>query len=301
MISKEKTDIIIREYKKKVELICPQCGKKFERYIYDIKKRNAKYCSLSCLNKSKKIRMPSRKTLFNRYWKDKISVNKIAKEYMVSKFLIYKWMEKMEIPTRTIGEGVSIAQTGIKHNKEWNEAISNGHNNMKPELKKKIIESVLKYNINYGDRSRGGTRDDLGIYVRSGWEANICRYYNFIKIKWEYESTTYYFNDSPIIKNKIRKGTLSYTPDFRLIDSNTLIEIKGFFRSKDITKLKRFKKYYPNEFNRLKFIIYNKYARSKMNGEQIHILCDILKVDFDSIISYKEIKNKLSKLIPNWE
>ena len=301
MISKEKTDIIIREYKKKVELICPQCGKKFERYIYDIEKRNAKYCSLSCLNKSKKIRMPSRKTLFNRYWKDKISVNKIAKEYMVSKFLIYKWMEKMEIPTRTIGEGVSIAQTGIKHNKEWNEAISNGHNNMKPELKKKIIESVLKYNINYGDRSRGGTRDDLGIYVRSGWEANICRYLNFIKIKWEYESTTYYFNDSPIIKNKIRKGTLSYTPDFRLIDSNTLIEIKGFFRSKDITKLKRFKKYYPNEFNRLKFIIYNKYARSKMNGEQIHILCDILKVDFDSIISYKEIKNKLSKLIPNWE
>lgn len=27
---------------KKVKLICPCCGKEFERYVYDIEKRNAK-------------------------------------------------------------------------------------------------------------------------------------------------------------------------------------------------------------------------------------------------------------------
>jgi len=285
---------------KKIKLICSQCGKEFERYAYDIEKRNAKYCSAKCSTGSRKIEMPSRKALYNRYWEDEISVNQLAKEYSVSKFIIYKWMKEMLIPTRTISKGVSIAQIGIKHSKEWNEAISRGQNNMKPELKRKRALATLQCNRNYGNISKGGIRKDLGIYVRSRWEANICRYYNFVGIKWIYETKTFFFNDSPLIKKKIKKGTLSYTPDFYLPTDDLWIEIKGYFRSRDFTRLKRFKKYYPEEFARLKFIIPDKYARSKANGEMIKFLCDDLGIDFNDIISYKEIEEQ-GKLIPGWE
>lgn len=286
---------------KKIKLICLQCGKEFERYAYDIEKRNVKYCSLECMHKARIIKMPSRKVLSDRYWKDEISVNKIAKEYSVSKFLIYTWMKKMQIPTRTISKGLSIAQTGIKHSKEWNEAISRGQNNMKPELKKKRTLAIIRCNRDYGTRSKGGTRKDLGIYLRSRWEANMCRYYNFIGIKWLYESKIFYFNDSLLIgKKKIKKGTLSYTPDFYLPELDIWVEVKGYLRDKSKVGLRRFKKYYPEEFARLKFIIPDKYARDKANGEMIKFLCDDLGIDFEMILNYKEMA-KYGKLIPGWE
>ena len=80
----------------------------------------------------------------------------------------------------------------------------------------------------------------------------------------------------------------------------TIIEVKGYSRPVDKTKLRRFKKYYPEEFKRLKFIIPDKYARDKANGEMIKFLCDDLGIDFEEIISYKEIE-KYGGLIPGWE
>jgi len=50
----------------------------------------------------------------------------------------------------------------------------------------------------------------------------------------------------------------------------------------------------------LRFIIPDKYSRSKANGEIIKFLCGDLRIDFEEIISYKEIE-KYSKLIPGWE
>lgn len=285
---------------KKIKLICQQCGKEVEKLYYEVKKRNAKFCSIKCSAESRKIEMPSRKALYDRYWKNEISVNQLAKEYSVSKYLIYKWMKIMQISTRTISKGVSISQIGIKHSKEWNEAISRGQNNMKPELKKKRALTILRCNRDYGNKSKGGTRKDLGIYVRSCWEANMCRYYSFISIKWEYESKTFFFNDSPFIKKKIKKGTLSYTPDFYLSEQDIFTEIKGWFRPKDKTKLRRFKRYYPKKFDKLIFVIYDKYSRSKANGESIKFLCGVLGVDFKEILNYKDME-KYRALIPGWE
>jgi len=285
---------------KKIKTKCLQCGKIFERYRYDIEIRKAKYCSMKCLHESRKVEMPSQEILYSRYWKDEISVNRIAKEYSVSKYLIYIWMKKLNIPTRTISKGVSISNTGVIHSKKWNKAISRGQNNMKPELKRERALATLKCNRDYGNRSKGGIREDLGIYVRSRWEANMCRYYNFINVKWTYEPETFFFNDSPLIKKKIKKGTLSYTPDFYLTDKDTIIEIKGYFRPRDITKLKRFKKYYPMLFSKLKFIIYDKYSQSKSNGEMVAFLIDDLGIQFQDILSYREMQ-KYGSLIPNWE
>jgi len=141
--------------------------------------------------------------------------------------------------------------------------------------------------------AKGGFRKDLGIYVRSSWEANICRYYNLVGIKWTYEPREFEFF-------KIKRGSRFYKPDIYLPEQDKFVEIKGFFTASDKTKLRRFKKYYPEEFIKLKFIIPDKYSKSEANGEMIKFLLDDLGIDFIEIMSYKEIE-KYSKLIPGWE
>jgi len=141
--------------------------------------------------------------------------------------------------------------------------------------------------------AKGGFREDLGIYTRSKMEANVLRYYKFIKEKYIYESKEFEFY-------KIKRGSRFYKPDVHLLGQDKFIEVKGWFTASDKTKLRRFKKYYPEEFAKLKFIIPDKYARSKANGEMIKFLCDDLGIDFEEIISYKKIE-KYGGLIPGWE
>lgn len=143
------------------------------------------------------------------------------------------------------------------------------------------------------DIARGGYREDLKQYFRSRWEANMGRYYNFVGVKWIYEQQEFEFY-------KIKRGSRFYKPDFYLPEQDRFIELKGWFRPEDKTRLRRFKKFYPEEFAKLEFIIPDKYERSKANGEMIKFLCDDLGIDFKKIMSYKEIE-KYSKLIPNWE
>ncbi|MBA7566615.1 hypothetical protein ES708_08307 [subsurface metagenome] len=141
--------------------------------------------------------------------------------------------------------------------------------------------------------AKGGYREDLKQYFRSKMEANVARYYRYIGESYIYEHKEFEFKT-------IKRGQRYYKPDFYLPASDSWVEIKGFFGASDKTKLRRFKKYYPEEFARLRFIIPDKYARDKANGEMIKFLCDDLGVDFNDIISYKEIE-KYSKLIPGWE
>jgi len=141
--------------------------------------------------------------------------------------------------------------------------------------------------------AKGGYREDLGIYVRSRMEANILRYYKFIKVKYIYEPQEFEFRE-------IKRGSRFYKPDVYLPERDKFQEFKGWLRPADGTKLKRFKKYYPEEFSKLEFVIPDKYSRSKANGEVIKFLCDDLGMDFEKIMSYKEIE-KYGKLVPNWE
>jgi len=141
--------------------------------------------------------------------------------------------------------------------------------------------------------AKGGYREDLGIYVRSRMEANVLRYYKFIKVRYIYEEKEFEFF-------KIKRGSRFYKPDVYLPDQGKFIEIKGWFTASDKTKLRRLKKYYPEEFAKLEFVIPDKYSRSKANGEMIKFLIGDLGIDFEKIMSYKEIE-EYSKLIPKWE
>ena len=117
-------------------------------------------------------------------------------------------------------------------------------------------------------RAKGGRREDLNNqYFRSSWEANIARYYNYLGIKWKYEPKTFIFEN-------ITRGSVSYTPDFYLPETDQWVEVKGWMDGKSKTKLKRFEKQYPDEYKKL-ILIQEK--------------------------EYNEIKRKVAPFIKEWE
>ena len=97
-----------------------------------------------------------------------------------------------------------------------------------------------------GIGSKKGTRSDIGIYVRSSWEANYARYLNFLQthgeiVSWLYEKETFEF--------PVKKGTRFYTPDFKVTNKRGEIEyheVKGYMTQKGKTALTRMAKYYPH-------------------------------------------------------
>jgi len=119
--------------------------------------------------------------------------------------------------------------------------------------------------------SKGGTRDDLGFYVRSTWEANVARYYKWLQsqgniAKWEYEPCEFEF--------PVKRGNRTYKPDFRITENDGRVwycEVKGYMDNDSRVKLKRMAKYHPG----VKVIV--------LDGEQ-----------------YRAIA-KHKRLIPGWE
>ncbi len=85
-------------------------------------------------------------------------------------------------------------------------------------------------------------------YYRSGWEALYARWLDWQQNNgwidsWEHEPKTFWFDG-------IRRGTCSYKPDFLVRQSSESwhwVEVKGHMDSRSLTKIKRFRKYYPEE------------------------------------------------------
>lgn len=146
-------------------------------------------------------------------------------------------------------------------------------------------------------RSNIGRRKDLGIFLRSSWEANVYRlllhekkaYGDITKI--EYEPEDFLFTKFGIVK-----GTVSYTPDFRITykdGSYQWLEVKGgFLRRQDQTKLRRFKKYYPDEFKKLIAVT---------PGPESKTALFFKEMGSDIKWHYPEINKKYRKLLPGWE
>ena len=120
----------------------------------------------------------------------------------------------------------------------------------------------------------GGKRSDLGnVYFRSRWEANWARYLNWLIeqrqiVKWEFEPDTFEFKD-------IKRGTRFYTPDFKVFKTNDQFiyqEVKGWMNTESATKLKRFKKRYPE-----------------------------YQIEIVDRARYRTIAKQLGRIIPSWE
>lgn len=109
-------------------------------------------------------------------------------------------------------------------------------------------------------------------YMRSAWERNLARYYQFLKdngtiLDWFYEVKRFDF--------PVKRGNNSYLPDFLLKEKNgseTWVECKGYMAQKDRVKMKRFLKFYPDH--------------------------KLVLIDKDS---YRAIAKQVKNLIKEWE
>ena len=151
-------------------------------------------------------------------------------------------------------------------------------------------------------QSHMGKRPDLNLFVRSKWEANGCRIFNYIKQsgirtlsnrlkEWQYEPYTFWFED-------IKRGNRHYTPDFHIDftdGTDCWIEVKGYLRPGDRTKLKRFKKYYPEDFKKLWVIV------GTDKTETYKFFRDHLLVPKKQILLYKDLTLRYKKILPYWE
>lgn len=138
-------------------------------------------------------------------------------------------------------------------------------------------------------RSKSGKRKDLdNQFFRSKTEANFARYLRqVLKEDYQYETKTFYFE-------KIKRGIRSYTPDFYVESKDCYYEVKGWLDPHSVTKLKRFKKYYPDEFRKL--IIIKQSLTRKDQG----ILYNKIGFGFGQIWDFNII-SVYSKLLKGWE
>jgi len=143
----------------------------------------------------------------------------------------------------------------------------------KPVTKKMAKRSVI------------GRRDDLDQFFRSNWEANVARWFNHKKKKWAYEPQVFSF-----LEHGIKRGTVSYCPDFK---AGTLwIEVKGYLDRKGQTAIKRFKKFYPKEFKKLRAIVGRKGTKADKFFEEVGV----------PVIAYmNELDKKFKNKLPHWE
>lgn len=132
--------------------------------------------------------------------------------------------------------------------------------------------------------TRTGFRTDLEMSFRSSWEANFARVLNLYKVDFDFEPTVFSF--------PIKRGTRAYTPDFFLRRNQEWIEVKGYLDDKSKIKLKRFKRYYPEEFSRLTCVI-GKYSNS---GKRF-----MSDLGVPSIVFYEDIRDSYSEYLIHWE
>jgi hypothetical protein len=132
--------------------------------------------------------------------------------------------------------------------------------------------------------TKSGYRKDLGINLRSKWEANFARILNAYEIEFEFEPKVFTF--------PIKRGTKGYTPDFYYTKFDEWVEIKGYLDDKSKIKLKRFKRYYPEEFQKLTFVI-SKYSSDGKNFAE--------ELEIPRVVFYEDIRNFYMDKIPYWE
>ena len=137
-----------------------------------------------------------------------------------------------------------------------------------------------------------GKRKDLKLFVRSGWEADVVRWLNHKAIKWEYEPKIFTY-----IEFGYKHGTLTYTPDIKVYNFSSnydyqWIEVKGFLKAEDKVKLRRFKKYYPDEFEKLTVICGSKSTAT-------YKWC--IELGVKEILEFNQIRKDFKDIIKHWE
>jgi len=213
-----------------------------------------------------------RESGFFREWQSRARTSKIGKKrpgqadviranHAAGKMKITEKM-KIDISIRTKERlakfGHPRGALGLKHSSDTKKIISeksksmwtrkteeqlDAHSLMAAINGRKTTMNRLNASWKAGWREFGGQK----VYYRSKWEANYGRYLQWLKdvgqiAGWEHEPKTFWFDG-------IKRGCLSYLPDFRVTELNgdcVYHEVKGWMDDRSITKIKRMKKYHPD-------------------------------------------------------
>lgn len=164
----------------------------------------------------------------------------------------------------------------------------------KLETLEKSKRTTTKQGVKQGvknERSYIGKRADLGgQFFRSCYEANAARYFNYKGWQWEFEPEYFVFEG-------IKRGQTTYIPDFRITRKKgkekqvRWVEVKGYMDPASKTKLRRFKKFFPEEFDKLIVVC-------RGPNTKTYQFCQ--KLGVNEIITYQEIERIRDKL-PNFE
>lgn len=122
------------------------------------------------------------------------------------------------------------------------------------------------------------------IVFRSSWERNFARYLEFKKIEWTYEERVFTFNGA-------KRRPFQYLPDFYEVDNDVYWEVKGYLRGQDRMKMRRFRKYYPDEFKKLKILC----SKSNKKGIQFYNSMDL------EVYFIEDLKDETNGQISYWE
>lgn len=169
--------------------------------------------------------------------------------------------------------------------KESDFFIERAHRTLRSGRVSKIVhETVARKKGSAWGHTRTGARADLdGVVYRSGWESNVARIMKGYAIPFEFEPMVFTY---PVVR-----GTKGYTPDFYLPDTKEWIEVKGYFDDRSRIKIKRFKKYYPEEFAQLTMIVGN--AKASL------ALCETLGVP--NVLLYPNLVAEYKSRLATWE
>jgi hypothetical protein len=152
-------------------------------------------------------------------------------------------------------------------------------------IKKKLDEFDGKITtINRNKRSYIGKREDLNNqFMRSRWEANVARWLNHKKKDWKYEPEVFFFEG-------VKHGTVSYLPDFKV--GTLWLEVKGQLDPKGKTAVRRFKKFYPKEFKKLRAVV----GRPGTQADNF-----FTEIGVPIMAYYNELDRRYKDKISHWE
>lgn len=129
---------------------------------------------------------------------------------------------------------------GKKHSDEWKNKLKlNPKIHMGTFLGKKhtkeVIEKIIKANIGissgnknpmFGKPSPHAKKSKYrDVAMRSEWEVKVAKFFDEHNIKWYYEFLRFNF------------GFCTYMPDFYLPEYNTWVEVKGWWKYKDVIRV----------------------------------------------------------------
>jgi hypothetical protein len=184
---------------------------------------NCKFCNKEFKNKKEKHELRCPKNT-NRLGKKGWSAE--AKERWAKKCQETKCNNKTELSKE---KRLALAERMSEFNKQyWNENTRNKHSLRMKQVVKENPDSYSSNNVS-GRVKMYEINSSTGLTkVKGKWELAVAEWLNQNKIRWtnKIEPFPYYWNNSWHL----------YFPDFHLLDSDELIEVKGFETDRDRAK-----------------------------------------------------------------